>query len=118
MYPPAPPIIIRQQPPRPRTPEPLVIREAPPPAPQLVGRKVITISGKRVPPPPRKVIIERLAPIPPKPQSVIIERWLPYSQVKRRVIFNKSTDKDPIVVKPKNIIVQWEAPQVLKLFLF
>ena len=72
----------------------------------------ITISGKRVPPPPRKVIIERLAPIPQKPQSVIIERWLPYSQVKRRVIFNKSTDKDPIVIKPKNIIVQWEAPQV------
>ncbi len=75
---------------------------------------MITISGKRVPPPPRKVIIERLAPIPPKPQSVIIERWLPYSQVKRRVVFNKQcNEKEPIVVKPKNIIVQWEAPQVL-----
>lgn len=39
-YPPAPPIIIRQQPPRPRTPEPIVIREAPPPAPLHIGRKV------------------------------------------------------------------------------
>ncbi|CAF0834278.1 unnamed protein product [Brachionus calyciflorus] len=109
---PAPPLIIRQQPARPNTPEPLVIREAPPPPPVQVGRKVITISGKRIPPPPRKVIIERLAPLPSKPQSVIIERWLPYSQVKRKVIFNRTNQADPVVVKPKNIIVQWEAPQV------
>lgn len=112
LTPPAPPLIIRQQPPRPSTPEPIVIREAPPQAPPAVGRKVITISGKRLPPPPRKVIIERLAPLPSKPQSVIVERWLPYSQVKRRVIFQKTNDRDPVVVKPKNVIVQWEAPQV------
>lgn len=31
LVPPAPPLIIRQQPPRPITPQPLVIREAPPP---------------------------------------------------------------------------------------
>lgn len=69
--------------------------------------------GKRIPPPPRKVIIERLAPIPPKPQSVIIERWLPYNQVKRRVIFNRADQsQEPIVVKPRNVIVQWTAPQV------
>lgn len=30
LVPPAPPLIIRQQPPRPITPQPLVIREAPP----------------------------------------------------------------------------------------
>lgn len=71
---PAPPLIIRQQPARVETPEPLVIREEPPEPPALVGRKVITISGKRLPPPPRKVIIERLAPLPAKPQNVIIER--------------------------------------------
>lgn len=36
LTPPAPPLIIRQQPPRPATPEPLVIREAPPqPPPQV-----------------------------------------------------------------------------------
>ncbi len=62
-----------------------VIREAPPSPPEQIGRKVITVSGKRLPPPPRKVVVERLAPLPTKPQSVIIERWLPYSQVKRRV---------------------------------
>jgi len=109
---PAPPLIIRQQPARPATPEPLVVREAPPQPPAQVGRKVITISGKRIPPPPRKVVIERLAPLPAKPQSVIIERWLPYAQVKRRVIFQKPLEADPVVVKPRNVIVQWEAPRV------
>ena len=110
--PPAPPLVIRQQPPRPVTPQPLVVREAPPQPPVSVGRKVITISGKRIPPPPRKVVIERLAPLPSKPQSVIIERWLPYSQVKRRVIFQKANERDPVIVKPKNVIIQWESPQV------
>lgn len=109
---PAPPLIIRQQPARPETPEPLVIREAPPTPPAQIGRKVITISGKRIPPPPRKVVIERLAPLPPKPQAVIVERWLPYAEVKRRVIFQKPSEADPIVVKPRNVIVQWETPQV------
>ena len=109
---PAPPLIIRQQPARAQTPEPLVIREAPPTPPAQVGRKVITISGKRLPPPPRKVIIERLAPLPPKPQAVIVERWLPYSEVKRRVIFQKPSEADPIVIKPRNVIIQWETPQV------
>ncbi len=109
---PAPPLIIRQQPPRPPTPEPLVIRESPPQPPKAVGVKRITISGKRIPPPPRKVIIERLAPLPSKPQNVIIERWLPYRQVKRRVIFNRATESVAEVAVPKNVIVQWEAPEV------
>lgn len=109
---PAPPLIIRQQPARPITPDPMIIREAPPPAPVPIGRKVITISGKRIPPPPRKVIIERLPPLPSKPQSVIIERWLPYAQLKRKVILNKTNQIDPVIVKPRNVIIQWEAPQV------
>ena len=112
LTPPAPPLIIRQQPARPVTPEPLVVREAPPTPPEQVGKKVITISGKRLPPPPRKVVIERLAALPSKPQSVIIERWLPYAEVKRRVIFNHPCCPDPEIVKPRNVIVQWEAPQV------
>lgn len=112
MTPPAPPLVIRQQPARPATPEPLVFREIPPQAPVQVGRKVITISGKRLPPPPRKVVIERLAALPSKPQGVMIERWLPYTEVKRRVIFQKSNVPDPVIVKPRNVIIQWEAPQV------
>jgi hypothetical protein len=112
LTPPAPPVIIRQQPARPETPEPLVIREVPPQPPAPVGRKLITISGRRLPPPPRKVVVERLAPLPSKPQSILIERWLPYNQVKRRVIFQRASQPDPILIKPRNIIVQWEAPQV------
>ena len=54
-----------------------------------------------------------LAPLPSKPQAVLIERWLPYSQVKRRVIYQRANERDAVVVKPKNVIVQWEAPQVL-----
>ena len=110
--PPAPPLIIRQQPPRVPTPEPLVVREAPPNPPAPVGRKVITVSGKKLPPPPRKVVIERLAPLPTKPQSVIIERWLPYQSAKRKVIFQKPAEREPEFVKPRNVIVQWEMPDV------
>jgi hypothetical protein len=110
--PPAPPLVIRQQPPRPETPAPLIVREAPPRPPGAVGQKVITISGKRLPPPPRKVVIERLAPLPSKPQAIMVERWLPYSSQKRRVIFQKNEVPDPVIPKFKNVIIQWEAPDV------
>ena len=80
---PAPPLIIRQQPARADTPEPMVIREAPPRPPVQVGRKVITISGKNIAPPPRKVVIERLAPVPNKPQNVIVERFFSKEEFKQ-----------------------------------
>ena len=41
LIPPAPPLIIRQQPPRPATPEPLIVREAPPQPPPAIGRKLM-----------------------------------------------------------------------------
>lgn len=110
--PPAPPLIIRQQPARPETPAPLIVREAPPKAPPSFGRKVITISGKRLPPPPRKVIVERLPPLPNKPQSIVIERWLPFKIQKRKVIFQRNNEPEPVVQKPRNVIIQWEPPQV------
>ena len=110
--PPAPPLVIRQQPPRPETPAPLIVREAPPRPPQPIGPKVIIISGKQLPPPPRKVVIERLAPLPSKPQAIMVERWLPYSAQKRRVIFQKNEVPDPVIAKPRNVVIQWEAPQV------
>jgi hypothetical protein len=110
--PPAPPLVLRQQPARPSTPEPLIVREAPPQAPLPVGQKIITISGRRLPPPPRKVIVERLAQLPSKPQSIITERWLPYQQMKRRVIY-QAAQPDPVYCKPRNVIIQWEAPDVI-----
>ena len=110
---PAPPLILRQQPARPATPEPLIIRELPPKAPSPVGIRHITVSGKKLPPPPRKVVIERLAPLPNKPQPVIIERWLPYKAQKRRVVYEKNSNIEPTFSKPKNVIIQWEPPKVL-----
>ena len=110
---PAPPLVIRQAPPRPSTPKPLVIREAPPKPPAQIGRKIIKISGKKLPPVPRKVVIERLAQLPSKPQSVIVERWLPYKQGKRRVILKRSNQVDSIMIKPRNVVVQWETPEAI-----
>ena len=109
---PAPPLVIRQQPARPCTPEPLVIREAPPQAPACQGRKIITISGKRLPAPPRKVVVERLPKLPKKPQAIIVERWMPYTEQKRKIIYQKPPP-DPVVCKPRNVIVQWESPEVV-----
>ena len=108
---PPPPLIIRQQPPRPLTPEPLIIREAPPEPPTSVfPRKVTVISGKAGPPPPRKVIFERLPELPARPQSILIERWLPYKTPKRKVIYEQ-TSSNVVFAKPKNVIIQWEAPK-------
>ena len=110
----APPLIIRVQENKPAavTPEPLVVREQPPPKPpRPPSVKVITISGKKLPPPPRKLIVERLPPLPAPPQNVITERWLPYAKSKRRVIFQKAPPT-PTFVKPKNVIVQWTQPNV------
>lgn len=118
LTPPAPPLVIRQAPARPSTPEPVVFREAPPKPPPQIGRKIITIYGKKLPPPPRKVVIERFAPLPPKPPALIVERWLPFKQQKRRVILQKSKDADPVCQKPKNYIIQWETPKGKCVFFF
>lgn len=109
---PAPPLVIRQKPPDPKTPEPLVIREQPPQPPTKSEKKIIIVSGKKLPPPPRKVVIERLPPLPPKPPTIVIERWLPYSDKKRRVIYQRSTSPALIVQDPKNVIVDWDTPEV------
>ncbi len=72
-----------------------------------------TVKGKKLPPPPRKVIIERLPEFPPKPQPVIIERWLPYPPVKRKVIYQRLADeREEVQIKPRNVIIQWESPNV------
>jgi hypothetical protein len=89
----------------------------PPKPPKIpIGIKQIVISGKKIPPPPRKVIIERLAPLPNKPRPVIIERWLPYQEQSRKVILNKRQSVNNESNKnsnTRNLIVQWEAPQAV-----
>ncbi len=56
------------------------------------------------------MVVERLAPMPPKPQPVIVERWMPYDQNQKRRVIYQCPPPDPVVCKPKNIIVQWETP--------
>lgn len=103
----APPIIIRQLPIKPVTPEAMIIREVPPKTPNAPSPKVITIPGRLLPPPARKVVIERLPEMPDKPQDVHIERWLPFRDVKRKVRLNPRP-ADPVQPKPRNIIISWE----------
>lgn len=107
LAPPAPPLVIRQIPNIPEEPEPLVLREAPPVPPDPPSEKVITIPGRMLSPPPRKVVIEKLPELPAKPQDIILERWLPYKDVNRKIILNPKP-ADPVQLKPKNVIVEWE----------
>lgn len=44
---------------------------------------------------------------------MIIERWLPYKQAVKRKVILKKTSPDPVVNKPRNVIIQWESPQVI-----
>jgi hypothetical protein len=87
-------------------PETLVIREVPPRLPNPPSEKSITIPGEMLPPPPRKLVIERLPELPDKPQDIHIERWLPFKDIKRQVILNPKPS-DPVVTKPKNVIINW-----------
>ncbi|CAF0939194.1 unnamed protein product [Brachionus calyciflorus] len=109
---PPPPLIIRHIPSRPQSPSPLIFREEPPKTPEPIPSKIITLPAVYTPPPPRKVVIEKLPQIPQKPPAVLVERWLPYTDLKRRVIYEKPSQPKKIFPEPKNLIVDWEKPDV------
>lgn len=108
---PAPPLIVRQAPPKPATPAPLVLREAPPQPPARIPDQLVQVPGRVLAPPARKVVVERLPPIPPKPQQIFLEKWLPFKQQKRRVVYQQP-DPDCVLPNPRNLVIQWEAPEV------
>ena len=73
--------------------------------------QTITIPGeRRLDPPPRQVIIERVPTASTTPQEVIVERWLGYPRQKRNIIYEKSQSHDNIAYQktPQNIIIDWE----------
>jgi len=109
---PAPALIVRQAPPKPVTPPPVVIREAPPHPPCPIPGRSVTVPGRTLPPPARKVVVERLPPLPAKPQQVFIERWLPFPQQTQRVVY-KPAEAICGVPDPKNVVIQWESPDVV-----
>ncbi len=51
--------------------------------------------------------------MPAKPQPVFIERWLPYPEMKRRVVYNRTKETTVNTQPIKNVIIQWEEPDVL-----
>jgi hypothetical protein len=110
---PAPPIIIRQLGERPPTPETLVIREKPPKKPEVLPEETIIIAGKKMDPPARRVVIEKLPDLPAKPQEIIIEKWLPYEIPKRKVIYvppkHVAEPREPV----KNLLVEWRQPNLV-----
>ncbi|CAF1486884.1 unnamed protein product [Adineta steineri] len=110
--PPPPPLVVRQRaPPRP-TPPPLILREKPPPIPQNTGAQTVIRKLPALPLPPRSVIIERLPPTPPKPRDIIIERWIPYNALANRKTIVQRAEEAKSYPKPRNVIIQYEAPQV------
>ena len=107
----APPLIIRQQEAPRRGADALVIREEPPAMSRAIPPVTITIPGRRVAPPPRKVIIEKLPAPPPAAQQVLIERWLSPPEQTRRVRFipgQKLADQ----AAPRNVLIQWDEADV------
>ena len=107
----APALHITQKPSPAPTPAPMVVRERPPKPPAPIAPRNITIPGKVIPPPPRKVIVERLPQIPAKPQDIIIERWLGYQRRTRNVNFQPAAALIPAAA-PKNVLIQWDSPDV------
>jgi hypothetical protein len=89
----------------------LVVRERPPLAPAPIAPEHHVIPGKVIPPPPRKVIIERLPQLPQPPQDIIVERWLEYGPRARRVVFQPAPRLIPAPA-PKNVLIQWDSPNV------
>ena len=109
----APPLVIKQPaPPAALAPAALIVRERPPEMPMPIPPKNIVIPGRVLPPPPRQVITERLAPQPAGPQDIIIERWLGYARRTRNVNFQPAPPAGPAPNVEKNVLIEWEAADV------
>jgi hypothetical protein len=105
-------LVIRQRPPLPITPPPIVIRERPPIPPPIEPSRIINKYLPAPPPPSRKVIVERQAPLPQKPQPIIIEKWLPYKPPpERRVVVERA---QPLLERSiqKNTVITYDPPHI------
>jgi len=107
---PAPPLVIRQEGDGAQTPAPLIYRQEPPKRPACIPEQVVEVDACPIPPPPRRVVVEKLSNLPAKPQNILIEKWLPYKPQKRRVIYEKACGRQQD--NPRNLVIEWEAPEV------
>jgi hypothetical protein len=108
----APPLHIQQRAKSPAPLPPQIIRERPPPIAPPLPEKHITVPGKILAPPDRQVIVERFAPMPPSPQEVTVEQWLESDPGTRNVVY-RPAPPTPLAPNPKNVLIQWERPEVL-----
>ena len=108
---PAPPIIVRQQASALLKAPAMVYRERPPRPPPSVPQEAITLPGRVIEPPPRQVIVERMAQAAALPGDVVIERWLANGQQRRRVVYDAHSQRSKSMAPPtpKNLLIDWES---------
>lgn len=76
-------------------------------------KKIVKIAVKKLPPPPpRKVLIEKLPALPSRPACITIERWLPYPEAKRKVILKIQDSSSSVSFNIRNSIILWKTPEV------
>jgi hypothetical protein len=107
--PPAPPIIVRQQASGVIKMPPMVYRERPPRTPPSIPQEVITLPGRTIEPPPRQVIVERMAQAAALPGDIVIERWLAHGRQRRRVVHEKPVQRTQSSAAPRNVLIDWES---------
>ncbi len=92
--------------PKSKSEKPTRIREAPPEYAKNTSPKKISIKGRRAPPPPRRLVVEKLPAEPVRPPKVYIDRWLPVPLAKQRITVKKAAQSQP-AEEPKNLVVEW-----------
>lgn len=91
-----------------------MIREAPPKFVVPTERKVVRITGERAPPPPRKVIVQKMPSIScEQARPIVIERWLAPKVPPRRIVLEGSFHKYGQQEIVKNEIHECEAPKII-----
>ncbi len=58
------------------------------------------------------MIVERLPAVPSKPQDIVIEKWLSYPKRVRNVVFNPAVPVQKLASSEKNLLIEWESPEV------
>ena len=106
--PPAPPVVKKSTNTNPL--QYLFIPRASPKPKTQIEPKLVTIFTKQNPPTPRKILFEH-EPMPNQPSKAQYEKSSSYRKLKAKIIQQKEKIQNKI--KPKNVIVQWEPPELV-----
>ncbi len=87
-----------------------IIREAPPVIQNTTSlRKNISIEGKRLSPPSRRVVLEKIPAIPALLTKVHVDRWLAAPPAVQKITVKKAPETKP-AADPKNLVIEWTIP--------